>query len=386
MRQFYNKALISFIGLLLISFFIAYICASRTFLQMSLLPAEKSPLPWRVVTRSDLEEGGNSSFNIRDDKFGLNFDFLISSSVQYPFVTHSLTFVDAASNPKQVDLSNYDSLSFSVKCTPSNILTFALVTFDEKVTRPDDPVSYRSPTTYFSCNDNWAQVELDLTRLETPQWWFDMYKMRISDKVYKLDKVQSINFGSSWQSHMNQLSNVQIAEIRLSGHKWNYTYWGAASLLVIWLLYMIWIFKLYTRSLIRELQDKLQRDRPLVAYQQLSLEPHRDKDRSAILRFMATEYANPELSLDSMVTSIGVSRTKINEILKTELGYTFTAYLNKLRLTEAARLLAEKDEANVAEIAYRVGYKNVSYFNKLFKEEYSCTPKAFKGLYDSKEE
>jgi AraC-like DNA-binding protein len=386
MRQFYNKALISFIGLLLISFLIGYLCASRTFLQMSLLPVEKNPLPWRIVTRSDAEEGGSSSFIIRDDKFSLNFDFLMTSSVQYPFITHSLTFIDSQSNPKHVDLSGFDSLSFSVKCLPSNILTFALVTFDEKVTRSDDPVSYRSPTTYFSCNENWAQVELDLTRLETPQWWFDLYKMRISDKAYTLDKVQSVNFGSSWQSQMNQLSNVQIADIRLSGHKWKYAYWGAAGLLVIWLLYIIWIFKLYTRSLIRELQEKLQRDRPLVAYQQLSLEPHRDKDKSAILRFMATEYANPELSVDAMVSSIGVSRTKINEILKTELGYTFTAYLNKLRLTEAARLLAEKEEANVAEIAYTVGYKNVSYFNKLFKEEYSCTPKAFKGLYDSKEE
>ena len=38
------------------------------------------------------------------------------------------------------------------------------------------------------------------------------------------------------------------------------------------------------------------------------------------------------------------------------------------------------EEANVAEIAYSVGYKNVSYFNKLFKEEYGCTPKTFKSL------
>ncbi|HTF85023.1 MAG TPA: helix-turn-helix domain-containing protein, partial [Cellvibrio sp.] len=61
-------------------------------------------------------------------------------------------------------------------------------------------------------------------------------------------------------------------------------------------------------------------------------------------------------------------------------GFTFTGYLNKLRLTEAARLLKEGEDANVAEIAYSVGYKNVSYFNKLFKEEYGCPPKAFKTL------
>ncbi|WP_157200825.1 AraC family transcriptional regulator [Massilia sp. Root351] len=34
----------------------------------------------------------------------------------------------------------------------------------------------------------------------------------------------------------------------------------------------------------------------------------------------------------------------------------------------------------MAEIAYSVGYANVSYFNKLFKEEYGCTPKAFRSL------
>jgi AraC-like DNA-binding protein len=59
---------------------------------------------------------------------------------------------------------------------------------------------------------------------------------------------------------------------------------------------------------------------------------------------------------------------------------TFTSYLNKLRLSEATRLLiAEKDVA-VAEIAYSVGYTNVSYFNRLFKEEYDSTPSAFRTL------
>jgi AraC-like DNA-binding protein len=59
---------------------------------------------------------------------------------------------------------------------------------------------------------------------------------------------------------------------------------------------------------------------------------------------------------------------------------TFTGYLNKLRLKEAARLLTEKSAATVAEIAYSVGYANVSYFNRLFKEEYGCTPKAFRTM------
>ena len=59
---------------------------------------------------------------------------------------------------------------------------------------------------------------------------------------------------------------------------------------------------------------------------------------------------------------------------------TFTGYLNKSRLTEAARLLSENSSAAILEIAYSVGDANVSYFNKLFKEEYGCTPKVFRSI------
>jgi AraC-like DNA-binding protein len=127
----------------------------------------------------------------------------------------------------------------------------------------------------------------------------------------------------------------------------------------------------------------MRRDIPLVSYQQHSRDLHKDREQSTILRFMATEYVNPELDVETMVNKVGLSRNKINEILKAELGFTFSTYLNKLRLTEAARLLGEKEDTSVAEIAYAVGYRNVSYFNKLFKEEYGCTPKTFRKLRDN---
>jgi AraC-like DNA-binding protein len=84
--------------------------------------------------------------------------------------------------------------------------------------------------------------------------------------------------------------------------------------------------------------------------------------------------------MDTVAARIGADRERINEILKMELGMTFTGYVNKLRLTEAARLLTDSSNRPIAEIAYSVGYANASYFNKLFKEEYGCTPKAFRSL------
>jgi AraC-like DNA-binding protein len=382
MQHFYNRALITLLCLLMVSGALGYLCVSKTFMQVALLPGGQAELQWQTEPQTDVYQGGSSSLRIADDTFSLNFNFTLTRQAQYPFVAVNLVFTDPKNTPALVDLSAFDKIIFSAKCSTANTLSFSMLTFDEQVSKAGDFLSYRSPSTFFSCSPQWREVELDLTRLETPQWWFEMFKVELSRKEYKLNKVAKLNFGSSVQTQMDTDTNVQLSEITLIGHNGFYLYLYGAFLLVLWGAYALWFFRQHTRTLIRELHNKIQRDRPLIAYQQLSIEPLRDKDRSAILHFMATRYANPDLSLDAMASEIGVSRTKINDILKSELGFTFTGYLNKLRLTEAARLLAQAEDANIAEIAYSVGYKNVSYFNKLFKDEYSCTPKIYKNLCD----
>ena len=136
--------------------------------------------------------------------------------------------------------------------------------------------------------------------------------------------------------------------------------------------------------MIANIREKLSNDRPLMPYRQLSIEPYRDKEKNQVLQYMATEYANPDLSLESVIATLGINRTKINELLKDELNMTFSAYLRKLRLTEAARLLSQRDDASVTQIAFSVGYRDVSYFRKLFKNEYGCTPGVFKDIHKPK--
>jgi AraC-like DNA-binding protein len=382
MQAFYNRALISLVCVLLASGLLGYVCVDNTFMRISLSPMSQSPLLWRAEPRTDIDQGGNSQLSVTDDKFSLNLNFTLSPQAQYPFASVDLVFGGLQSKATLVDLSSYDKIRFNAKCSITNMLSFSVLTFDETVSRVDNFLSYRTPSTFFACPPEWSLIELDLTRMETPQWWFDMFKVKLSRKKYELNKVAKLNFGSSFQSPLNQASNVQLSEITLIGHNWFYLYLFGILMALLWGSYAVWLFRQHNQALIHALRDKIQRDRPLVAYQQLSMTPLRDKDRSAILHLMATQYANTDLNLDAVASDIGVSRTKINDILRSELGFTFTGYLNKLRLTEAARLLEQVEEANIAEIAYSVGYKNVSYFNKLFKEEYRCTPKTYKSLCD----
>ena len=376
MQKFYNKALIGLLCLLAASLLAGYACIKRSHLHVELLPKAESSFSWHTETSSD----GSSTSGIHADQSLLRFDFLISKAVDYPFAAAALAFTDGAGKAANVDLSRFTSISFRARCAPANTLSLAIPTFDAAISTLGNFLTYRTPSAFFSCNESGAPVELDLTRLETPQWWFDMFKLDLSRQAYKLDQVPKISIGTTFQSPAHKGSTAELSEITLHGRDERYLVLLGSFLAIAWGSYGFWFFRRHAQALISEVKDKLQRDLPLVAYQQLSLEPHRDKEKSTILRCLATGYANPDLDLDTFVTQTGVNRNKINDILKAELGYTFTAYLNKLRLTEAARLLAENDSANVAEIAYSVGYKNVSYFNRLFKEEYSCTPRAFRTL------
>jgi len=119
---------------------------------------------------------------------------------------------------------------------------------------------------------------------------------------------------------------------------------------------------------------------PFVAYRELTLEPFKDKEKAAVLQFIGMHFADPELNMATVTARIGADRKRINEILKTELGLTLTGYVNTLRLTEAARLLKDRHGTPIADIAYSVGFTSISHFNKLFKEEYGCTPGVFRSV------
>jgi AraC-like DNA-binding protein len=219
-----------------------------------------------------------------------------------------------------------------------------------------------------------------LRRLTVANWWLSIMKLPISSQDYKLDKVAHFSFGSSPKTPFDVDSHVEISNIKLHSYDDRYIVALAIVLITSWVLFGIWFFRTHTRTLAASLNSRLKKDLPLVAYRELTGQPYRDEEKASVLRFIATNYTNPELDLESVVAGTGANRNKVNDLLKTELGMTFTGYVNKLRLTEAARLLTEKSTATVAEIAYSVGYANVSYFNRLFKEEYGCTPKSFRTL------
>jgi len=177
-------------------------------------------------------------------------------------------------------------------------------------------------------------------------------------------------------------AHVEIDQLTLRGRDDRYIGWLAVIVTAGWMAYAAWFFRASGRAITLKEDAQPRLDLPPLEYRQLTLMPHRDKEKASLLQFIETSFTDPELDLERVAVATGMNRNKINEVLKSEFGMTFTSYLNKLRLAEAARRLTGNGDTTVAEIAYAVGYANVSYFSKLFKEAYGCTPKAFRTLAD----
>ena len=384
MHAFQRKALLVFLALLVASLVLGVAGYRRSFLEVALLSGPgDGQAAWRVRPGVDASPGSTSNVRVLDDGRRLRLALNVASGTAYPFAEANLFFLGADGEPLHADLTRYASVSFVATCAPQNTLSLVAPTFEEGLSRRGDLASYRSLFSFFSCSEQGSRVELDLTRMETPQWWFADAGLPLSRQSYRLDQVPKLAIGSTFQSQRDVPLVVDVSSLALHGRDLRWIVVPGAVLLLAWAGFGLWLFRFHAQSLRRELQDKLQKDLPIVAVQQLSLElplePRRDREKAAILQAMASRYAEAGLDLEAVVQAAGVNRNKVNEILKAELGFTFTGYLNKLRLTEAARLLAEKGSATVSEVAYTVGYNNASYFNKLFRQEYGCTPKAFRA-------
>jgi AraC-like DNA-binding protein len=384
MQEFYRKSLLALILLVVADALLAVLLIQQSYLSLPLLPAQD--LHWRYYYNTDASMQGTST--VRIDSSGrerLRFDFRLTKDAPFPFVSAGIVLNDRHGKELQVDLTKYTSATFTAKCAPANEMIMSVSSFDEKVSKPGDFITYRSPSTFFACNERGVPVTLDLTRMSIAQWWFDMFKLDLTQQEYKLNRVSKIVFGTSSRSPFYTDSHAEISELVLHGRDYRYIDALIVILICSVVIFAVLFFRAYGRALTASLDAKMKKDLPLMAYRQLTLEPYKDKEKASVLRFIATNYTNAELDLEAVVAGTGANRNKVNEVLKTELGMTFTGYLNKLRLTEAARLLTENSSAAVAEIAYSVGYGNVSYFNKLFKEEYGCTPKTFRTMASHQE-
>jgi YesN/AraC family two-component response regulator len=100
--------------------------------------------------------------------------------------------------------------------------------------------------------------------------------------------------------------------------------------------------------------------------------------------FKVTNYikrnCNEKLSLDALAREVYLSKSYLSSMFKEETGISLTEYITKVRIEKSKRLLTE-NSISISAIAKQCGFKDQSYFTKVFKKETGTSPKKYRNNY-----
>jgi DNA-binding response OmpR family regulator len=86
--------------------------------------------------------------------------------------------------------------------------------------------------------------------------------------------------------------------------------------------------------------------------------------------------SDPGFNIEQFGREVGLSRVQLHRKLKALTGQPPGDFIRVFRLKRAASLLEQK-WGNVAQIAYEVGFDNLSYFSQCFRQQFGCPPSKY---------
>lgn len=101
------------------------------------------------------------------------------------------------------------------------------------------------------------------------------------------------------------------------------------------------------------------------------------------LLYIRENYADSQLmTAEKIAASCNLSTSHFRSLFKTDIGMTLPQYINLTRLSAAVHLLQSTDKT-ISNIATDVGYNEVPYFTKAFKDEFGISPKEMRKSKNS---
>jgi YesN/AraC family two-component response regulator len=102
---------------------------------------------------------------------------------------------------------------------------------------------------------------------------------------------------------------------------------------------------------------------------------HKDVLRQ-VQQYVESEYKK-SISLNHVASAVHISTSRLAHIIREKLNMNFTSYLNEIRI-EKAKFLLCNTQLSIKEIAYDVGFRNLSHFNHLFKRVTALSPSEYR--------
>jgi signal transduction histidine kinase/ligand-binding sensor domain-containing protein/DNA-binding response OmpR family regulator len=90
--------------------------------------------------------------------------------------------------------------------------------------------------------------------------------------------------------------------------------------------------------------------------------------------------ADPDFDIETFSSEVGVSRMQLYRKLEALTNMTVKEFIRNIRIKRAAQLL-EQNKITVSEVIYHVGFRDMAYFRKCFREQYGASPSEYAGKF-----
>ena len=317
----------------------------------------------KYTSFNDKSENGNSIATLKvDTGKSIQFFYELKKGYEYPFAGFS---IDSKKQNTYNDFTHFQNLKINIIASKAKKIPITFNVFCDKFSNTKDDESLISYVYSLDYDPKILSYEIPLDKFEIPTWWLkDKNIMDASSVNCKFEKVKAINIESCALLAQNIPDKITVSELTfISYRKW---YWYTLSIgSLIGITILISVYTKRKKTIFVPYQSTPEQIKKGVNPEKL------------VLEFLAQNYSNSELSMAIIYKETGIPESKIAAAIKSETGLTFKQYLNDFRIAEAKRLLNEHS-LSISEIAYRVGYNNVTHFNRVFKSETNFSPGDFR--------
>jgi AraC-like DNA-binding protein len=97
-----------------------------------------------------------------------------------------------------------------------------------------------------------------------------------------------------------------------------------------------------------------------------------------VFRYVSQHFSR-QITLEEIAGFCNLTPQSFCRFFKKRTQKTFIDFVNEFRISHATKLMAEKEDLSISEIAYGCGFNNISYFIKAFKVSTGVTPKQYRN-------
>lgn len=308
---------------------------------------------------NDIGNGGNSEIlysSISDST--IDIGFVLRDGFDSPYVGINIT----NNNASIFRMSPYNRILIEIAGQQVRSVGFSLYASNIYGANNEEVCFYEN----IDISSERKQYVINLENLKIPDWWYWSHNIPVDERIEpNLQYIYRINIGTAYGSASDIERSLRIYSISFKRDN--------SSLLLSliaaeFLLILILLVKDYIKS----------HKNSSVTIKYKAVDVEREKHQlNSFFDYINNNFQDAGLTLNLVSSHTGINKRRITSSIQKSFGCNFKTYVNKLRINESKRLLAET-ELHMGEIAFKVGFSNQTHFNRVFKNLEGINPSEFR--------